>query len=171
MSRADSVYTYAQLQKMQALKLKYKVNVAKQIIRKTFKSGGKIALAFSGGKDSAALWQRRCSIMMYYFKEDTMRIYISGPITGTTDYRERFQAAEDKLRANGYEVVNPAEVTASLPKSLTWEQYMGVAVCIMALCDSVYMLKGWQKSRGAKLEHKIMLGKGRKIFYEDGEQK
>lgn len=51
-----SVYTYAQLQKMQALPLKYKINVAKHFIKETFKRGGKIALAFSGGKDSTALW-------------------------------------------------------------------------------------------------------------------
>jgi len=49
-------YKYAQLQKMQALPLEYKVNIAKNIIRKTFKQGKKIALAFSGGKDSTALW-------------------------------------------------------------------------------------------------------------------
>lgn len=98
-----------------------------------------------------------------------MRIYISGPITGTTDYKERFAAAEDKLKANGYEVVNPARVTESLPESLTWEQYMGVAVCVMALCDSIYMLKGWRDSRGAKMEREIMLTNGRKILYEDGD--
>jgi hypothetical protein len=98
-----------------------------------------------------------------------MRIYISGPITGTTDYKERFAAAEEKLKANGYEVVNPAKVTATLPESLIWEQYMDVAVCVIALCDSVYMLNGWRDSRGAKIEREIMLTKGRKILYEDGD--
>lgn len=47
-----------------------------------------------------------------------MRIYISGPITGTTDYKERFAVAEEKLKANGYEVVNPAKLAAALPESL-----------------------------------------------------
>jgi 3'-phosphoadenosine 5'-phosphosulfate sulfotransferase (PAPS reductase)/FAD synthetase len=54
--KKQSVYTYAQMQKMQALPLKYKVNIAKHIIQETFKHGKKIALAFSGGKDSTALW-------------------------------------------------------------------------------------------------------------------
>ncbi len=54
--KKNSVYTYAQLQKMWALPLENKIKVAKNIIRKTFKNGKKIALAFSGGKDSTALW-------------------------------------------------------------------------------------------------------------------
>jgi len=98
-----------------------------------------------------------------------MRIYISGPITGTTDYKERFAAAEEKLKANGYEVVNPARVTESLPESLTREQYRGVTMRVMALCDSGYMLKGWVKSGGAYSEHTSMLCNGFKIIYEDGD--
>jgi len=54
--KKKQAYKYKQLQKMQALPLEYKVNVAKHIIRKTFKQGKKIALAFSGGKDSTVLW-------------------------------------------------------------------------------------------------------------------
>lgn len=56
MSKKTSVYTYAQLQKMQALPLENKLNVARQIIRETFSRGKKVALAFSGGKDSTMLW-------------------------------------------------------------------------------------------------------------------
>ncbi len=56
MGNKKSVYTYSQMQKMQALALEYKVNVAKHIIRETFKQGRKVAIAFSGGKDSTALW-------------------------------------------------------------------------------------------------------------------
>lgn len=54
--KKNSVYTYAQLQKMWALPLENKIEVAKNIIRRTFKQGKKVALAFSGGKDSTALW-------------------------------------------------------------------------------------------------------------------
>ena len=54
--KKKSVYTYAQLQKMQELSLENKVKVAQKIIRDTFKQGKKVALAFSGGKDSTALW-------------------------------------------------------------------------------------------------------------------
>lgn len=56
MSKKQSVFSYAQLQKMQALPLKNKIKVAQEIIRETFRRGKKVALAFSGGKDSTALW-------------------------------------------------------------------------------------------------------------------
>ena len=54
--KKKSVYTYAQLQKMQGFSLDQKINTAKGWIKETFKRGGKVALAFSGGKDSTALW-------------------------------------------------------------------------------------------------------------------
>ena len=33
-------------------------------------------------------------------------IYVSGKITGTSDYTDCFSAAEDRLIAEGYEVLN-----------------------------------------------------------------
>lgn len=81
------------------------------------------------------------------------RIYISGAITGTTDYMERFAAAEEKLTAEGYSVVNPAKVNGMMPEDLTWDEYMKMSYTMLQLCDSIYMLKGWQKSKGACLEN------------------
>ena len=52
----NNIYTYAELQKMQALPFENKVLIAQDIIRQTFAKGNKAALAFSGGKDSTALW-------------------------------------------------------------------------------------------------------------------
>ena len=46
-------------------------------------------------------------------KKQTEHIYISGPITGTSDYMERFEKAEKELIENGYSVINPAEVNAA----------------------------------------------------------
>lgn len=37
-----------------------------------------------------------------------MRIYISGAITGTEDFRERFLEAEKELIVVGHDTVNPA---------------------------------------------------------------
>lgn len=48
--------TYAELQEMQAWPLERKVEHARGVIRDTFMQGNKVALAFSGGKDSTALW-------------------------------------------------------------------------------------------------------------------
>ena len=46
-----------------------------------------------------------------------MKIYISGKITGTTDYMERFGNKQRELEQKGYEVVNPALINSFLPKS------------------------------------------------------
>jgi 3'-phosphoadenosine 5'-phosphosulfate sulfotransferase (PAPS reductase)/FAD synthetase len=56
MSKKQSVFSYAELQKMQSWPLEKKIEKAQEIIRETFKRGKKVALAFSGGKDSTALW-------------------------------------------------------------------------------------------------------------------
>lgn len=54
--KKQSVFKYAELQEMQSWELDKKIEKAKEIIRETFKLGNKIALAFSGGKDSTYLW-------------------------------------------------------------------------------------------------------------------
>ena len=45
-----------------------------------------------------------------------MRIYISGAITGTKDFRERFLEAEKELIAVGHDTVNPARLNDIMPK-------------------------------------------------------
>jgi len=49
-------YTYAQLEEMWSLPLDEKLDIAKSVIAETFAQGDRTALAFSGGKDSTALW-------------------------------------------------------------------------------------------------------------------
>ena len=46
-----------------------------------------------------------------------MKIYISGKITGTTDYIQRFGRAEKAL--SNYIVINPAKGNAQLPIETT----------------------------------------------------
>lgn len=55
-NKKKSVFSYAELQEMWAWPLEKKVEKAQEIVRDTFKRGKKFALAFSGGKDSTALW-------------------------------------------------------------------------------------------------------------------
>lgn len=46
-----------------------------------------------------------------------MRIYISGAITGTEDFRERFLEVEKELIAMGHDTVNPARLNDIMPSA------------------------------------------------------
>ena len=83
-------------------------------------------------------------------------IYISGAITGTTDYLERFQKAEDELAAKGYRVVNPAKVCSYLPE-LSHSEHMNICIEMLKPCDSVYFLDDWMNSIGACFEYQFSM--------------
>lgn len=93
-------------------------------------------------------------------------IYISGAITGTTDYMKRFNKAENDLIFLGYDVVNPAKINANLPKICTHEDYMKVCIAELSLCDTIYMLKGWEESEGAREEYEWAVSAGIEIMKE-----
>ena len=81
------------------------------------------------------------------------RIYISGPVTGTKDYKERFVRAEGYLSEMGFSVVNPVKVNAALPPDASWEEYMAVSMTLLSFCGNIYMMDGWKESRGAVQEY------------------
>lgn len=79
------------------------------------------------------------------------RIYISGPMTGLPDLNfPAFNAAASALRANGLEVINPAEINVEGDK--TWEQCMRADIKALCDCDTLALLPGWENSKGAHLE-------------------
>lgn len=89
-----------------------------------------------------------------------MKIYLSGPITGIENYKENFAAAEREARERlsdwEPEIFNPANII--LPKDATHEDYMKSCMQKLADCDTIYMLNGWQESRGACREYGYALG-------------
>lgn len=84
-----------------------------------------------------------------------MRIYISGPISNTNDYMERFEKAQKLLEKRGHTVVNPALINSNLPKDTTYDEYMFMSFNLLDLCKGIYLLKGYENSSGAleELEH------------------
>lgn len=96
-----------------------------------------------------------------------MKLYISGPITGTDDYMERFAAAQKELEDEGWSVVNPTLVNSDLPEDTEWEDYMRMAVCMLDMCETVYFLDGWKESRGANIEYGYALAKGKDIMLQE----
>ena len=80
-----------------------------------------------------------------------MRIYISGPITNVLDYKEKFARAEQNLKAKypDAEIINPT-VLDKLP--LTYDEYMELDLMLLDMCGVIYMMNGWEKSKGACIE-------------------
>ena len=95
-----------------------------------------------------------------------MKIYISGAITGTDDYIERFANAEKELTEQGYSVINPAKVNAQLPEDTTYDEYMKMSFCMLDMCEAIFMLKEWSKSCGANREYEYAMAKDMIIMYE-----
>lgn len=94
------------------------------------------------------------------------RIYISGAITGTEDFVERFFKAEERLKAAGHMVYNPEHANSYMPDGTTYEEHMKVSFCLLDLADTIYMLQGWTNSKGARRELEYAKEKGKAIIFE-----
>lgn len=99
-----------------------------------------------------------------------MRIYISGPISGTADYKERFRQAKTEIAEMvktsmfDWTIINPVEFCEQIDG--TWADYMDVCLAALRLCDAIYILRGWEKSKGATIEKLYAEEAGFKIFYQ-----
>ena len=89
----------------------------------------------------------------------TARVYISGPMSGLPDFnRPAFFRAAGELRFQGHKVVNPAEL--DVPDDTPWPLLMRASLRGLLECDTIHMLPGWYRSRGAQLEHAIAIALG-----------
>jgi len=116
--------------------------------------------------------------------ENGILVYLSGKMTGITkeDYTQRFSIAAENCIAEILEsdevsddcfchVVNPVELGEELEDNMigeipTWYDYMVHDLHELLNCDAIYMLKGWEDSKGAKIEHNLAKGLGIKVFYQ-----
>lgn len=79
------------------------------------------------------------------------RIYLSGPMTGLPFLNfPAFHAAAARLRAQGYTVVNPAEINPDA--TLPWAECMRADIKALCDCHTLALLPGWENSQGAHLE-------------------
>lgn len=94
------------------------------------------------------------------------KIYISGKITGDSGYIEKFKAAEKEVRQQykGCEIINPAAIMQTMPESTTHGEYMKISLCLLDMCDSIYMLPDWKESKGANMEYRRALDMGHEIL-------
>lgn len=78
-----------------------------------------------------------------------MTLYLSGPITGNSNYIADFGHWSDYLIAKDYDVFNPADLGENLSD---WHSYLKRDIPYLIDCDGVFALPGWEGSNGAQLE-------------------
>lgn len=95
------------------------------------------------------------------------KVYLSGPITGTVDYKERFKRVQRELWNQGFSwVVNPAEIISHYPMGMTYDQIMGQCYSMMSLCDTILLLPGWRASQGCRAEESYARAHGMEIRWK-----
>jgi len=97
-----------------------------------------------------------------------LKVYISGPISGATAYRQSFKKAVEYLKHLGYDVVDPSIIDPPTKETIfeSWDYYMREAIKLMMDCDRIYMLEGWEDSEGARLEQMIAIRLDMPCLYE-----
>lgn len=101
-------------------------------------------------------------------KAKNLVIYLSGPMTGLPDWNfPEFNRVAKKLRALGAVVLNPAETDGGNNTSHPRKYYMRFDIELLLKANSIVVLDGWQKSRGAKVETDIAKELDLPFFDED----
>lgn len=77
--------------------------------------------------------------------------YLGGSISAQPQYRSIFKSAAMRLRALGYIVFDPAEVSDFSP-GRTYDEYMRDDIQAIMHSDVVFVLPGWENSAGTVFE-------------------
>lgn len=107
------------------------------------------------------------------------RVYISGPMTGLPDYNfPAFFEAAAKLKAEGWAPTNPAykdlqngDVEKVDGRYVMTDRFdLGRVLLDDLACvrhaNAIYLLEGWEKSKGARAEHALAVALDKEIIFE-----
>lgn len=104
---------------------------------------------------------------------------LSQPMAGKT--QDEIVVTRDKaikvLIDNGYDIVNTLFTDEWYSKeSMSERGVVQIPLCFLAkslenmsLCHAAYFCKGWEKTRGCKLEHDAAIAYGLEVIYEEDE--
>ena len=91
--------------------------------------------------------------------------YISGPMTGIADFNfPEFNHVERVLVERGEKVFNPT--CHPLDCGFEYADYLRLDIQALLICDKIYLLKGWESSKGATLEKNIAEALGYTVEYQ-----
>lgn len=95
-----------------------------------------------------------------------MKVYITGRIAGQAydKVAAKFSAAEAKLTAAGYEVINP--LRCGLPSGTPPEVTASVNILRLLGAEAIYLIDDWTASEMSLIEKNIADSTGKAIIYE-----
>lgn len=93
-----------------------------------------------------------------------IKVFISQPMNGKSDraIREKRQPIVDYYRKNGWEVID--SILNMGPANAI--EYLAESIRLMNDADCVFMMKGWEKARGCRIEHEVAVAYGKEVIYE-----
>lgn len=109
---------------------------------------------YNGDRERLRLKARDLQGITVVRSEAPQYTYVAGPMTGYVEFNEpAFEAMAYRLRKLGIKVLSPNELHAPDPDK-AWEWYLRRDLAAMSTyCKRVVFLPGWERSRGATVEH------------------
>lgn len=98
-------------------------------------------------------------------------LYISGPITPTTQYPNkveniaRMREVGQRWFKRGYSVFVPGSNNSGWD-GVTYDEYVSMDIAVLAKCQGIVMMEGWEWSRGADKEYHRSNILGITIFFD-----
>lgn len=90
------------------------------------------------------------------------RVYLSGPMSGIPESNfPAFHEWAARLRAEGFEVVSPAEIE----EAGSWEMCLRKDMRELPTCDAIALMPGWERSKGAHLELHVAHRLGMEVIH------
>ena len=108
------------------------------------------------------------------------RIYIAGPMRGHKDLnydeftRVALEFLNDPKLYDEWVAVNPVEIGEDFGSAVEIEQspkllerLMEFELAAVKSCDAIFLLHGWEKSKGARAELRVALDNDLEIYTQD----
>ena len=85
-------------------------------------------------------------------KKSKGKVYISGPIAhyDLSERKTAFAKTALYLKCSEYDTVNPFD--NGIHDDAPWQEHMKADMKLLLECKYIYMMPGWQLSKGCKLE-------------------
>lgn len=90
-----------------------------------------------------------------------MKVYVAGAISSDPNYKEKFAKYEKLLTESGNIVLNPA----MLPAGMKYSDYIRICLSMIDVADTIYLIPGWLKSKGALYEFNYAVLCCKEIIY------